>query len=109
MPARETRLTRALVSRTREISGALTYLSGPFLYTLESFASDDDSDDGSPFPVQSGLETQPFFRLKRLDPRTGKDLWEHFQQRAPLDVRFDRNTIRLVFRKEVQVLKFFAL
>ena len=94
---------------TRETSGALTYLSGPFLYTLESFASYDDSDDGSPFPVQSGLETLPFFRLKRLDPRTGKDLWEHFQQRAPLDVRFDRNTIRLVFRKEVQVLKFFAL
>ena len=94
---------------TRETSGALTYLSSPFLYTLESFASYDDSDDGSPFPVQSGLETQPFFRLKRLDLRTGKDLWEHFQQRAPLDVRFDRNTIRLVFRKEVQVLKFFAL
>jgi hypothetical protein len=32
-------------------------------------------------------------------------MWEHFQQRAPLDVRFDRNTIRLVFKKEVQVLR----
>ena len=30
---------------------------------------------------------------------------EHFQQRAPMDVRFDKNTIRLVFKKEVQVLR----
>jgi hypothetical protein len=36
-------------------------------------------------------------------------MWEHFQQRAPLDIQFDRNTIRLVFRKEVQVLRFLAL
>jgi len=36
-------------------------------------------------------------------------MWEHFQQRAPLDVQFDQNRIRMVFRKEVQVLQFLAL
>jgi hypothetical protein len=35
-------------------------------------------------------------------------MWEHFQQRAPLDVAFEKNTIRMVFKKEVQVLKFFS-
>lgn len=42
-------------------------------------------------------------------PANGRIMWEHFQQRAPLDVEFDKNTIRLVFKKEVQVLRFLAL
>ena len=35
-------------------------------------------------------------------------MWEHFEQRAPLDVRFDKNSIQLVFKKEVAVLKYLA-
>lgn len=94
---------------TRETPGAVASLSGPYIYALQSFGSYEDADDGSPYVVQTGLETQPFLRLQRINPRNGKDLWEHFQERAPLDVRFDRNTIHLVFRKEVQVLKFLSL
>jgi hypothetical protein len=36
-------------------------------------------------------------------------MWEHVEERAPLDLQFDQNTIRLVFRKEVEVLRFLAL
>jgi hypothetical protein len=36
-------------------------------------------------------------------------MWEHVQKRAPLEVQFDQNTIRLVFKREVQVLRFVAL
>jgi hypothetical protein len=57
----------------------------------------------------SGLETQPYLRIKRINPRNGRVMWEHFQQRAPLDVQFEGNIIRLVFKKEVQVLKFLSL
>ena len=35
-------------------------------------------------------------------------MWEHYQERAPLDAQFDGNSIALVFKKEVQVLKFLA-
>jgi hypothetical protein len=34
---------------------------------------------------------------------------EHVEKRASLDVQFDQNTSRLVFRKEMEVLKFLAL
>jgi hypothetical protein len=47
--------------------------------------------------------------IKRLNPKNGHLVWEHPEPRAPLDVQFDRNTIRLVFRREVEVLRFHTL
>ena len=88
--------------------GVISYLSGKFIYTLQSYRPD-DSDEDNPYTPDTGLETPPYLRLRRLDPKNGKVLWEHFQQRAPLDVQFDRNSIQLVFKKEVQVLRYLAL
>ena len=34
---------------------------------------------------------------------------DHFEQRAPIDVQFEKNSIRLVFKEEVEVLKFLVL
>ena len=93
---------------SRETRGVLAYLSGKFIFTLEAYRPDDDGDD-NPYKVQTGMETDPFVRIRRLSPGDGKEMWAHFEQRAPLDVRFDRNTIHLVFKKEVEVLKFLAL
>ena len=95
-------------SWSRETRGMLAYLSGKFIFTLEAYRPDDDEDD-NPYKVQTGMETDPFVRIRRLDPASGKEMWAHFEKRAPLDVRFDRNTIHLVFKKEVEVLKFLAL
>ena len=36
-------------------------------------------------------------------------MWDYYQARAPLDVQFNGNMIELVFKKEVQVLKFLSL
>jgi hypothetical protein len=47
--------------------------------------------------------------IKRLNPSNGHIIWEHCQDQCPCDVRFDRNSIRLIFKKEVQVLRFFSL
>ena len=85
--------------------GVISYLSGKFIYTLQSYRPDDAEEENAP---DTGLETPPYLRLRRLNPENGKVLWEHFQQRAPLDVQFDRNTIQLVFKKEVQVLRYLA-
>ena len=91
-----------------EPGGLVNYVSGKFLYTVQ-FYQPFEPDEEDPYSADTGFEVPPYLRIKRINPRTGSVLWEHFQQRAPLDVQFDKNTIRLVFRKEVQVLRFLSL
>jgi hypothetical protein len=86
--------------------GLLTYVSGKYLYSVQSYQPEEEE---SPYVPETGFETQPYLRIRRINPRNGQALWEHFQQRAPLDVHFDENKIELVFKKEVQVLKFLSL
>jgi len=88
--------------------GLISYVSGKFIYTVHSFTPEEEDPDGPP-PVVTGFEPQAHLSIKRLDPGTGRQLWEHFEERSPLDVRFDHNIIHLVFRKEVEVLKFLTL
>jgi outer membrane protein assembly factor BamB len=90
-----------------EPGGLVNYVSGKFLYTVQ-FYQPYEPDEDDPYS-QEPASVPPYLRIKRINPRTGSVLWEHFQQRAPLDVQFDKNTIRLVFRKEVQVLRFLSL
>ena len=86
--------------------GFISYLSGKFIYTMQSYDPGDEEDGGN--DLTGILRKPPFFRLRRIDPGNGKKLWEHFQERAPLAVQFDGNSIELVFKKEVQVLKYLA-
>jgi len=90
---------------TAEPGGLVNYVSGKFIFTVQFYAPPEE-DEESDSAIHTGFETPPYLRIRRISPGDGHELWEHFQQRAPLDVQFDRNTIRLVFRKEVQVLKF---
>jgi hypothetical protein len=95
---------------SHETAGMISYMSGKFIYSITSSRPPNYDDEGeSPYTVQTGFETPPFIRIKRINPKTGKELWVHFQERAPLDVKFDKTTIHLVFKKEVQVLKFLSL
>lgn len=80
--------------------GLVNYVSGKLILTAQSSAPDDG--DGA----DSDEERIPWMRIRRLNPSTGQQVWDHFQQRAPLDIAFEQNTIRLVFKKEVQVLRF---
>jgi hypothetical protein len=91
-----------------ESAGWVIYVSGNFFYTLEMYQADDEDADvlGK---ITTGLEVPSHMRIKRLDPRKGRVLWERYQRSCPLDVQFDKNSIQLVFRKEVQVLKFISL
>ena len=54
------------------------------------------------------LEKPPYLRIARIDPKAGRELWVHEQDRCPVDVQFDQNTIELIFKREVQVLKYLA-
>jgi hypothetical protein len=87
-----------------QVGGFINYVSGKFIYSVSSYQPEEDDEFGAPDD-----RTPPYMRIKRINPRNGTPMWEHFQQRCPLDVQFDKNTIRIVFRKEVQVLRFLAL
>ena len=85
--------------------GFINYVSGPFIYVVTSYPGDFD-ENGDPIGIDTGFQRVAFLNIKRLNPKNGSVMWTHVQQRCPLDVKFDRNFIQLVFRKEVQGLKF---
>lgn len=82
--------------------GFISYLSGKFIYTVQFY--DPGDEEASP----TGIQLPAYMRLRRISPSDGRVLWEHDQERAPLDVRFKGNSIQIVFKKEVQVLKFLS-
>ena len=86
-----------------QTGGLVNYVGGKFIYTIQSYAPEEDEDN--PYRPETGFETRPHLKIKRLNPRNGHVMWEHTQQRAPIDVEFDKNMLRLVFNKELQVLK----
>ena len=92
---------------TTEGVGLVNYVSGKFIFTVQSYTPEEEDED-NPYRPETGFEASPYMRIRRINPSNGHEMWAYFQQRAPLDVGFDKNTIRLVFKKEVQVLRFFT-
>jgi len=103
--------TTGSVAWSAEPGGTVNHVQGKFLYIVQFRPPAEEDDDGEE-SYKSGTGyggRPPFMKIKRLDPRSGRVLWVHSQERAPLDIQFDENRIRLVFKKEVQVLTFLAL
>lgn len=90
---------------TAEPGGMINYVSGSVILAVQSYAVFEDEDE-SPYHPDTGFEASPYLRIRRINPRNGHEMWEYYQKRAPLDIAFEKNVIRVVFRKEVQVLKF---
>lgn len=87
--------------------GAATYASGKFLYTIDSYRGDQLAEHGVD-SIKTIFYVGPFIRLRRIDMATGKVEWSHVQERFPMDVRIEKNTFQLLFKKEVQLLKFMS-
>ena len=87
--------------------GLISYVGGKFIYTVASYAPEEPDPDSQPLP-ETGFEPQPYVRIKRLNPGNGRPMWEWYDDRAPVDVQFDKNSIRLVFKREVMVLKYWS-
>lgn len=81
--------------------GFVSYLSGKYIYTYSAY---DRSDDGG--GVDTGIHLPSYLRIARINPKNGKTMWTEEQESAPIDVQFDANTIVLIFKKEVQVLRY---
>jgi hypothetical protein len=89
---------------TTKPGGFISYLSGNFIYTVEIY---DPGEEANRLAAIAGITpTPPHVQIRRINPKDGQVLWEHDQERAPLDVRFKDNFIQIVFKKEVQVLKY---
>ena len=88
--------------------GFVAYLSGRFMYTLQDYDPNPTDEDVLNDSLVD-LEKPPFLRITRLDPGTGRELWDHEQDRCPVDVQFDGTRILLVFKKEVQVLGYWVI
>jgi hypothetical protein len=83
-----------------EPGGSVSYVSGNLVLVAQSYAPPEEDSEGT------GFETPPHLRIRRINPRNGTEVWEYFQQRAPIDVGFDKGLIRLLFKKEIQVIKY---
>jgi hypothetical protein len=92
---------------TANVGGLVSYVSGKFIYCVRSYHADND-EESAPYTIDAISGRESVLSIKRLNPKNGRVMWEHVQKRAPVDVRFDQNTIRLVFKREVQVLEFVA-
>ena len=86
--------------------GLVSHVEGKFVFCFASHQAPDlDPDSLTTLPgmLDSAMD------IRRLDPKTGRILFDKSEQRCPLSVRFNGNMIELVFRKEVEVLKFLTL
>jgi outer membrane protein assembly factor BamB len=82
-------------------------ISGKYLYATQSRVSGIDrfsaltSGRDSDVPVHS--------RVYRLDPSTGKELWEYYRSKPPQKIEPLQNRVLLQYGNEVGMLKFFSL
>jgi hypothetical protein len=87
--------------------GFICYLSGKYIYTFQSY-------DPNPADVEvlsdtlEGLQKPPYLHIARINPKDGRVMWDHYQDRAPVYFRFQENSIELVFKKEVQMLTYLS-
>src|SRR5262249_28881792 len=90
---------------TVQPGGFISRVDGKVVLCYASYqAPDSDPDSLTSMPGQMSSVMD----IRRLSPKNGSVMWDYSQQRAPLNVRFKGNVIELVFRKEVQVLKFLS-
>ena len=85
--------------------GFINYLSGPYIYTVQFY----DPGDEEQSSTAAAIQLPPFLRIRRISPSDGRDLWVYQEDRAPLAVQFQNNDIELVFKREVEVLKYLSL
>ena len=87
--------------------GFICHLSGKYIYTLQSY-DPNPTDEEVMNDMMASLQKPPYLRVARINPKDGRELWQFYQDRAPVYFRFNDNFIELVFKNEVQVLKFLS-
>jgi hypothetical protein len=83
------------------------FVSGKFLYTSGAQQGGIALANGLAEALNAPQQEAPvYFRVYRLDPATGKPLWEFYREEAPGALAFAQNRFLVRFGSEVQVWKF---
>jgi outer membrane protein assembly factor BamB len=84
------------------------YVSGKYLYASDSrvsgidrFSAITSGRDDDDAPVHS--------RVYRLDPDTGKEMWEYYRPKPPQIVEPRQNRILLQYGEDIRMIKYFSL
>ncbi len=72
--------------------GDRCYVSGKFVYLTSS----------------RGGMSETYFRIYRIDPKNGKQLWEYYRPEEPISMDFLDNQILALFPNRLEVLRFFS-
>jgi len=90
-------------------NGYVSYLSGKFIYIVDAFDPNSKDADVNNDMIAS-LQKRPYLHITRLNPKDGRTLFDYYDRdRCPFFVQFDNNSIDLIYKREVQVLRFLAL
>jgi hypothetical protein len=87
--------------------GFISYVSGKFIYAIQSNDPNPDDEDQSSNPM-ADLQKPAYMRIIRISPKDGHTLWDFEEDRCPIDTQFTNNSIQLVFKREVQVLRYLS-
>jgi len=89
--------------------GFISYLSKNFIYTVQIY---NPSEEENKMADMAGITPNaPHIWIRRINPGNGHVMWEYYEadKGATLNVQFKDNFIELVFKREVDVLKYLSL
>lgn len=94
---------------TAKPGGFVSYVSGKFLYVIESY-DPNPTDEDQINDMTASLQKPAYLRITRVRPSDGKIMWDYYDRdRCPVNWNFDGNSIQLIFKREVQVLRYLTL
>jgi hypothetical protein len=84
----------------------VSYLSDGFIYIVDSF-DPNPTDEDVLNDMTASLQKPAYLRIARLRPADGRIQWEYYdRERCPVNCDFAGNSIQLIFKREVQVLRY---
>ncbi|MGA2246509.1 MAG: PQQ-binding-like beta-propeller repeat protein [Verrucomicrobiota bacterium] len=93
---------------TAKPGGFVSYVSGKFIYVIKSY-DPNPTDEDVINDMTASLQKPAYLRISRIRESDGRILWTYPDDRCPVNWSFDGNSILLIFKREVQVLRYLTL
>jgi len=91
---------------TAKPGGFVSYVSGPYLYVIDCY-DPNPTDEDQMNDMAASLQKPAYLRITRIRPSDGRIMWDYYDRnRCPVNWDFDGNSIQLIFKREVQVLRY---
>jgi hypothetical protein len=86
--------------------GYVSYVSGKFVYAVSCY--DPNPGDADVLnDMTASLQKRAFLHITRINPANGRTMWDYYdRERCPVNWSFDGSSIQLIFKREVQVLRY---